>query len=100
MLNKLIANTSLFDARAGDDQWDADDGVVVPGGLAAQVVVHEHFAVIGHKDEIAVLKPAGLLQSLEGAADLLVDVDKVGEVELAVVAPVWDPVSSSHPRDQ
>ena len=89
VLNKLIADAFRFHARPRDDQRNADNGIVMIGRLAAPIVVHEHFAVIGYKDKIAVLHPASLLQSLEDAADLFVDVDEISKVELAVVAPVW-----------
>ena len=62
------------------------------GGFSAQIVVHEHLAVIGHEDKVAVLHPAGLFQALQDAADLLVDVNEIGKVEFAVVAYVWQPV--------
>ena len=94
MLHEEIASVALLQARSSYNQRDADDGVVVSGGLSAQIVVHEHLAVVRHKDEVAVLHSANLFQSRQDAADLFVDVDKIGEVELAVVAPVGDPVRS------
>ena len=83
---------SCFRPGPGYNQRDADDGVVVSGGFSAQIVVHEHLAVVRDKDEVAVLHPADLFQSRQDATDLFVEVDEVGEVELAVVAPVGDPV--------
>ena len=89
VLNKFVADISCFHVGTCDDQWNADNGIIMIGRLASPIVVHEHFAVIGYEDKIAVLHPIGLFQSLENSADLFVDVDKIGEVELAVVAPVW-----------
>ena len=92
VLHEEVASAALLQAWSGYNQRDADDGVIVSGGFAAQVVVHEHLAVIGHEDEVAVLKPASLLQMLQDDADLFVEMDEIGEVELAVVAPVRYPV--------
>ena len=89
VLNKFVTDTSRFYARPCDNQRNADNGIIMIGRLALPIVVHEHFAVIRYEDKIAVLHPAGLFQSLEDATDLFIDVDKIGEVELAVVAPVW-----------
>ena len=89
VLNKFVADTSRFYARHCDNQRNADNGIIMIGRLASSIVVHEHFAVIGYEDKIAVLHPIDLFQSLENTADLFVDVDKIGEVELAIVAPVW-----------
>ena len=94
VLHDEVARAALLQARSGYNQRDADDGVVVSGGFSAQIVVHEHLAVVRYKDEVAVLHSANLFQSLQDAADLFVEVDEVGEVELAVVAPVGDPVRS------
>ena len=92
VLNKFVADISCFHVGTCDDQWNADNGIIMIGRLASSIVVHEHFAVIGYEDKIAVLHPIGLFQSLENTADLFVDVDKIGEVELAIVAPVWQSV--------
>ena len=89
VLNKFVADASRLHDKPRDDQRNADNGIIMISRLAAPIVVHQHFAVIGYEDKIAVLHPAGLFQSLEDATDLFIDVDKIGEVELAVVAPVW-----------
>ena len=49
-----VARAALIQAWSGYNQRDADDGVVVSGGFSAQIVVHEHLAVIGYEDEVAV----------------------------------------------
>ena len=92
VLHDEVASAALLQAWSGYNQRDADDGVIVSGGFSAQIVVHEHLAVIGHEDEVAVLHPADLFQALEDATDLFIEVDEIGEVELAIVAPVWYPV--------
>ena len=94
VLHDEVASAALLQAWSGYNQRDADDRIIVSGGFSAQIVVHEHLAVIRHEDEVAVLHPAGLFQVLQNAADLFVEVDEIGEVELAVVAPVWYPVGS------
>ena len=76
VLNKLVADASRFHARPGDDQRNTDDGIVMIGRLTAPIVVHQHFAVIRHEDEVAVLHPADLFHPRQDAADLLVDVDE------------------------
>ncbi len=43
VLNELVADASRFDARAGDDQRDADDSVVVSGGFSALISAHFPF---------------------------------------------------------
>ena len=92
VLYEEVASAALLQAWSGYNQRDADDGVVVSGGFSTQIVVHEHLAVVRHKDEVAVLHPADLFQALQDAADLFVEVDKIGKVEFAVVTPVRYPV--------
>ena len=43
VMNELVADASRFDARAGDDQRDADDSVVVSGGFSALISAHFPF---------------------------------------------------------
>ena len=67
-----VTDAAPGDIRPGDDQRDAQAGLV-RGALGVHPVIAEQLAVVGGEDDIGVVELAAFFERVEDLADLIVD---------------------------